>query len=414
MPLANTFCAAPWFQTRIDWDGRYRPCCDLKENSSDFTGKTQYSIKDTTVDEWMSSEYSQYLRKNLSEGVQLKECDHCWQKEKHGIKSVRQDINDSVTDNQGDTLDNTWVKIFVDRDTDYQSYYIVTADVKLSNVCNFSCAMCSPYNSSKIYDNWQSDLDNKFVQESLLRQPTLFKDIASIYQGRRGYQHLSDILSHPLRHLKVLGGEPTLDKELFRILQQVPVAKKSKIHVILVTNGSQDLVAAADKLQGYRSVSFTVSLEGTGQIQDYVRNGSNWTEIEQNILNAKKHGIMVNMHCTLQAMNVLNLHELLTWCSDNQLLITLGLLDYPDYLAVSVLPDHIQKLIIDNLIKIQNVDVINSLNGANLLSVNNIIDLLKELPRNPEKYTKFLEYVEWFDQDSVQKLRDIQPAFYTS
>jgi len=414
MALAKTFCAAPWFQTRIDWDGRYRPCCDLIENSSNFIGKTQYSIKDTTVDEWMSSEYSQYLRKNLSEGVQLKECDHCWQKEKHGIKSVRQDTNNSVTNNQGAALDNTWVKLFVDRNLDYQGYQIVTADIKLSNVCNFSCAMCSPHNSSKLYDKWQSNLDNKFVQESLLQQPTLLKDIALIYQSQRGYRHLKDILSHPLKHLKVLGGEPTLDKELFRILQQVPVAKKSNIHVMLVTNGSQDLVTAANKLQGYKSVSFTVSLEGIGQIQDYVRNGSNWTEIEQNILNAKKHGILVDITCTVQAMNALNLHELLAWCYDNQISIALGLLNYPDYLALSVLPDDIQKLIIDNLIKIQNINVINSLTNTNLLSVTNIINLIKELPRNSEKYTKFLEYVEWFDQDSVQKLRDIQPAFYNS
>jgi sulfatase maturation enzyme AslB (radical SAM superfamily) len=273
--------------------------------------------------------------------------------------------------------------------------------------------MCSPFNSSKVYDKWQSNLDNKFVQESLLQQPTLLKDITLIYQSQRGYQHLKDILSHPLRHLKVLGGEPTLDKELFRILQQVPVTKKSKIHVLLVTNGSQDLVAAADKLQGYRSVSFTVSLEGIGQIQDYVRNGSNWTEIEQNILNAKKHGLLVDINCTVQAMNVLNLHELLSWCHDNQISIALSLLNYPNYLAVSVLPDNIQKMIIDNLTKIQNVNVINSLTNTNLLSVNNIINLIKELPRNPEKYTKFLEYVEWFDQDSAQKLQDIQPAFYT-
>ena len=151
MALSNTFCSAPWFQTRIDWDGHYRPCCGLKENASDFEGRTRYSIKDTTVDEWMSSEYSQYLRKNLSEGQQLKECDNCWQKEKHNIKSFRQIANNTMTKNQSNNLDNTWVKLFVDKNQDYHDYRIVSADVKLSNVCNFSCAMCGPHNSSKVY-----------------------------------------------------------------------------------------------------------------------------------------------------------------------------------------------------------------------------------------------------------------------
>lgn len=413
MGLSETFCAAPWFQARIDWDGQYRPCCGLTEKDSEFKGQTQYSIKDATVDEWMSSEYSQYLRKNLTEGIQLKECDNCWQKEKHNVKSFRHDANNIVTKNQNSNLDNTWVKLFVDKNQNYQNYQIVSADVKLSNVCNFSCAMCSPHNSSKVYDRWQSNLNNKFVQERLLQQPTFLKDIASTYQSKRGYQHLKDILNHPLRYLKVLGGEPTLDKDLFRVLDQVPVEKKSKIHIELVTNGSQDLVEISKKLQDYKFVSYTISLEGIGDIQDYVRKGSHWPTVEQNILNAKRNGIHVNVVYTMQAMSILNLHELLKWCSDNQIPISFGILDYPGYLAVSVLPKNIREIISNNLYKSLYVNIINSQDNTNILSIDNIIELIDTIPDLSENYSKFLEYVAWFDQDSAQKLRDIQPILYT-
>jgi MoaA/NifB/PqqE/SkfB family radical SAM enzyme len=413
MGLSETFCAAPWFQARIDWDGQYRPCCGLTEKDSEFKGQTQYSIKDATVDEWMSSEYSQYLRKNLTEGIQLKECDNCWQKEKHNVKSFRHDANNIVTKNQNSNLDNTWVKLFVDKNQNYQNYQIVSADVKLSNVCNFSCAMCSPHNSSKVYDRWQSNLNNKFVQERLLQQPTFLKDIAATYQSKRGYQHLKDILNHPLRYLKVLGGEPTLDKDLFRVLDQVPVEKKSKIHIELVTNGSQDLVEISKKLQDYKFVSYTISLEGIGDIQDYVRKGSHWPTVEQNILNAKRNGIHVNVVYTMQAMSILNLHELLKWCSDNQIPISFGILDYPGYLAVSVLPKNIREIISNNLYKSLYVNIINSQDNTNILSIDNIIELIDTIPDLSENYSKFLEYVAWFDQDSAQKLRDIQPILYT-
>jgi len=412
MALSDTFCSAPWFQTRIDWDGHYRPCCGLTENASEFEGRTQYSIKDTTVDEWMSSEYSQYLRKNLTEGIQLKECDNCWQKEKHNVKSFRHDANNIVTKNQNSNLDNTWVKLFVDKNQNYQNYQIVSADVKLSNVCNFSCAMCSPFNSSKVYDKWQSNLDNKFVQERLLQQPTFLKDIASTYQSKRGYQHLKDILKHPLRYLKVLGGEPTLDKDLFRVVDQVPIDKKSKIHIELVTNGSQDLIEISNRLQDYGSVSYTISLEGVGDIQDYVRKGSHWPTIEKNILAAKQNGIHVNVNYTIQAMSVLNLHELLKWCSNNQIPISFGVLDYPGHLAVSVLPKKIRNSIVDNLRKSSGVDVINSPDSTDLLSIDKIIELIDTIPDQSELYPKFLEYVAWFDQDSIQPLRDIQPLLY--
>jgi sulfatase maturation enzyme AslB (radical SAM superfamily) len=360
----------------------------------------------------MSSEYSQYLRKNLSEGIQLKECNNCWQKEKQGIKSFRQDANNIVTKNQSNNLDNTWVKLFVDKNQNYQHYQIVSADVKLSNVCNFSCAMCSPHNSSKVYDKWQSNLNNKFVQERLLQQPTFLKDIAATYQTQRGHQHLKDILIHPLRYLKVLGGEPTLDKDMLRILQQVSVAKKSKMHVELVTNGSQDLVEIANRLQDYKMVSFTISLEGVGDIQDYVRKGSHWPTIEKNILTAKHNGIHVNVNYTIQAMSVLNLHELLAWLYHNQISISFGVLDYPGHIAVSVLPNKIRDSITNNLRNSVDIGIINSPDNSEILSIDHIIELIATIPDHSEIYSRFLEYVSWFDQDSIRPLQDIQPLLY--
>lgn len=411
MSFKSTFCSAPWFQARIDWDGVYRPCCELLESDSEFTGRTRYSLEDTTVDQWMSSEYSQYLRKELSLGNQLPECSKCWQKEKNNVKSLRQELNDTVTNNQGNKLDNTWVKLFVNRDTDYKNYKLVSADIKLSNVCNFSCAMCSPHDSSKIFNEWKADLDNIFVKEKLQKYPNYFGDIITTYQTQRGYQHLKDMLMHPIKHLKVLGGEPLLDKELFRILQQQPLDKKSQIHIHLVTNGSQDILTAVDKLKDYKSVSFSVSLEGVGKFQDYVRTGSEWLTIEKNILDAIKNNVSISINYTLQALTVLNLFELLLWCQDNQIKISIGVLENPDYLSISVLPDHIRQVAIDNLSKISDNSVIKSIDN-NIISVDNIKKLINQFPIYSEKYTKFLEYISWFERDSSAKLQHLQPVFY--
>jgi hypothetical protein len=412
MALSKTFCSAPWFQTRIDWDGQYRPCCELTENTSEFNGRTHYSLRDTTVDEWMSSEYSQYLRKELSEGNQLPECNKCWQKENNAVESLRQQINNTTTNNQGDNLNNTWVKLFVNRFKDYKNYRLISADIKLSNVCNFSCAMCSPQDSSKIYDEWRTHSNNMFVQEYLQRQPTYFSDILLNYQTQQSYQHLQTILSHPIQHLKVLGGEPLLDKKLFQILQGQPLEKKSQIHLHMVTNGSQNIVEAVNKLKDYKSISFTVSLEGIGAIQDYVRQGSNWPTVEKNILTAHKHNILINIHHTTQALTILNLSELLLWCHNNQISISFGLLESPDYLSLSVLTPGIRQIVIDNLLKIKHINVINSVDNS-LLSIKNIIELINYFPVYLNQYTKFLEYVEWFERNSTQKLRVIQPVFYS-
>jgi organic radical activating enzyme len=411
MTFKNTFCAAPWFQVRLDWNGRYRPCCVLKENASEFKGRTQFSLNDTTVDDWMSSEYSQYLRQELSTGTRLKECQSCWQQEDSSLYSLRQILNDTVTNNKGNNLDETWVKLFVDKYKDYKNYRLLSADIKLSNVCNFSCAMCAPFNSSKIFDEWQSDIDNRFVQEYLQKQPTYFADIKSIYHTQRGYQHLENILAHPIQHLKVLGGEPLLDKQLFETLQQQPLEKKSQINLHMVTNGSQDLMEAVDKLKDYKSVSFTVSLEGINSIQDYVRRGSDWSKIETNILSTRQQGLLITVNHTMQALTILNLPDLLLWCSQNQIAIGFDTLENPDYLSVSVLPIKIRKIAVENLSKIKHINFLNCVDSS-LSSVDNIIELVDNLPVYADLYPKFLEYVDWFERNSIQKLRHIQPVFY--
>jgi sulfatase maturation enzyme AslB (radical SAM superfamily) len=271
--------------------------------------------------------------------------------------------------------------------------------------------MCGPHDSSKIYNEWKSDQASRFVQEKLQKYPNYFEDIVTNYQTRRGYQHLSDILEHPIKHLKVLGGEPLLDKELFRILQQQPLTKKSQIHIHMVTNGSQDIVAAVDRLKDYKSVSFTISLEGVGNFQDYVRTGSHWPTIEKNILDAKNNNILINIHYTLQALTVLNLFELLLWCQYNQIKMSFGVLENPDYLSISVLPVDIRQIAINNLSKISNIDIINSFDNIPL-SVNNIKELITQFPLYSEKYTKFLEYISWFERNSSAKLQHLQPVFY--
>jgi len=49
---------------------------------------------------------------------------------------------------------------------------------------------------------------------------------------------------------------------------------------------------------------------------------------------------------------------------------------------------------------------------SHLLSVENIIELVNDLPIHYHLYSKFLEYVEWFERNSARKLQHIQPVFY--
>jgi len=396
----NTFCAAPWFRIRIDWDGKFRSCCEINTAQSKFAGQKEFSLNDSTVHEFMTSDYLTYLRQELTQGNQLSECSRCWAKEANDVRSLRQSHVDTVTNTQDADLMKTWIPHFVRRAPDFDQYRITAADVKLSNVCNFSCVMCNPVSSSKIFDTWNNNQDNKFVQLKLQQQPTYLQDIVATHQQLKSYQHLSDLLTQPLMQLQLLGGEPLLDKKMFSILAEQPAENKAQISLNFITNGSQDLVAAVERLQGYKQISFSISLEGTGAIQDWARTGSDWTEIEQNILAAQQQGILVAVAHTLQASTVIKLPALIRWCQQHQLQLDCGVLTDPDYLSVAVLPTAIRQLILDQF------DTGNELEQS-------IHNLIASLPLSADRYDDFLEYVAWYERDLNVKLRDICPEIYT-
>ena len=410
----KTFCSAPWTQIRMDWDGKFRPCCGINIENSKFDGQKTFSMHDSTVDQYMTSDYLQYLKQQLGSGNCISECQSCWDRENENVKSLRQAINDSVTRNQGNQIENTWIKLFVDKSQHYRDYLIISADVKLSNVCNFACAMCNPTFSSRIHSEWKSQQSVPFVQEKLLHNPTYFSDIVDNYQHQKGYKHLKDILKHNLKHLKLLGGEPLLDRELFRVLNEVAEEDRKNITLLFVTNGSQNLLDVKQRLNGYQEVVFTVSLEGTSDMQDYARNGSIWSEIESNILQAREHGIKVNIHHTLQALTVIHLDKLLSWCHQHRLPISFEILNEPDYLGLRVLPVDLKTLALDRLDNINDLEIIQDVEGCEITDVKNIKNLIMSIESDSTLFSRFIEYMQWYERNSALKLRDICPEFYNS
>lgn len=388
--IAKTFCAAPWFSVRLDWDGKYRPCCYFSTEKSEFAGNKDYQLNNSTIDQWMTSDYIQYVRESLNQEKQISECARCWQQESLGAQSLRQISNNTATNNHGNDLENTWIKIFL-KNQKYSSYRVISADVKLNNICNFSCAMCNPHDSSKIFDLWKSQKEEPLIKKLTKNDANYFKKITQIYQTQKGYQHLLDILDQPIQQLKLLGGEPLLDKKLFEILESIDENKKSKIALHFVTNGSQDIVDAAHRLNGYRAVSFTVSLEGIKNVQDYIRAGSNWELIKSNLLSAQKNNIPIVINHTMQALSILGIQQLIDWCETNYFSMTFNILKSPDFLSISVLPEKIKQIAIEKT------------------RSEYVKKVLNECAHTPDKYPEFLEFVHWYDQNSSFKLEEIFP-----
>jgi len=242
---------------------------------------------------------------------------------------------------------------------------------------------------------WANNKEVFFVKQILEKTPDYFEKISNIYKDTRDYNHLTSILEQPLQNLKLLGGEPLLDKKLFKILSSVSSEKKSQIALHFITNGSQSLVDAVRSLEGYRSISFSVSIEGVGKIQEYIRSGSNWKQTEENIISAKQKGIDVVIHHVLQSLSILGTSQLFEWCAEHDLKISFQHLVRPDFLSLAVLPGIVKQKAIDTLAQ----------HGQ-------VVDYISKITPTPEKYPEFLEYVKWLDSQSPVKLMEIYPELF--
>jgi molybdenum cofactor biosynthesis enzyme MoaA len=341
---SNTFCAAPWFQIRKESNNVYKPCCELDSKCSEFKEKNDYIWPLDSPTDYLDSKYVKYLRQNLNQGVKLPECRRCWAKESISTTSLRQTINDTVTNNQGSQLTQTWIASYFQQKNNFDFDFLVSADVKVSNLCNFSCAMCNPNDSSQIYTIWRKNQSHPIVKQTLNINPTYLEDIKKRLVAS-DYDYLDMILSTSPKHVKILGGEPLIDKILLQRLTELPQSKKSKISLLFVTNGSVNLTEFSKNLIDYKQVNYVVSLDGIGSVLEYIRRGSNWDQIQENILEWNSHNRPVDINFTLQCFNAWHVPEFYRWCKTQNLKFSIGTVETPEYLSLKAIPDKLRKKI---------------------------------------------------------------------
>jgi organic radical activating enzyme len=411
----KTFCGAPWFGIRTQSNGSFAPCCEFTPALSEYKGKKDYTVDANTIEDWANSDYIKYLRQELGAGNNIAECNKCWKKEKNNIISLRQQINDTLTDNHGNKIQNTWINSFLKKKD--KKTILLIADIKIGNLCNYSCVMCNPYDSSIIFTKWQKEKQNIFVKEEIKKNKQYFNEIKNKNKKKYSHNILLEILKHPIKHLKFLGGEPLLEKKLLTILSNIDNEKKKNISLHFVSNGSIDITEIIKKYNlNFKSVSASISLEGIEDMQVWARKGSNWQTVKKNILLAKKKGVQVSIHYTIQLSTIFRLNNLLNWCSKEKLPITFGYVDNPVYLSIENLSEDLKKNIIDNLStnKLSLTKGINSYYHENETSVENLVTFLLEKFKNKNKnqIDKFYKFIEWYEKDSQLKLKNIVPELY--
>lgn len=295
----KTFCILPWVHFFHDPTGRVMPCCSANCRQPGNTKPDYGNMRD--YDNHMdiiNQEHFNELRLNMLEGKESTECQFCYDTEKHGGESFRQSKNSML--DQMISMDE--IRDMTNQDGSLKDFKKRYWDVRFSNVCNLSCRMCGPDYSH----TWAKEVNKKFNGRHIVKA----HDSDNWTEIVNKYGPLDD-----LYEIYFAGGETMFQKEHWQMLDHLIDIGKTDVMVMYVTNLTKldyDGYKLLDYIPKFRDVTFTVSLDGTGDLLEYIRWGAKWDQIVKN-LDAVKDLPNVNLRVNHVTMwyNVMALPETL-------------------------------------------------------------------------------------------------------
>jgi sulfatase maturation enzyme AslB (radical SAM superfamily) len=158
-----------------------------------------------------------------------------------------------------------------------------------------------------------------------------------------------------LTQLKIMGGEPFYQKgalELLEYLSELNVLKN--IHLSIPTNCT---IALTDKwkklLVEAKKVSISISIDAPGKLNDYLREGSTWEELEQNLygfdsfVKQHKNKMIITFNTVLSAYNINKLPEIEKYFNKRFFWKQYSdIAYYPSYMDAALMPEHIKDIVI--------------------------------------------------------------------
>lgn len=330
----DTFCVYPWMHLYVGPDGNILPCCVSDQNYP------MGNILDTSVDDILKGEKFNQLRHNMLTGKKSKECSHCYLRENNQQSSMRQyanvkwrdkanKINKTQTDGVPDTFTPTYL------------------DIRLNNICNLKCRMCSGYFSSSIAQ-----------EEILLFGSSNYSDLT--IRNKERQQALADIVKFIPMAEKIYfaGGEPLLAVEHYQILDSLLECGNTSVELTYNTNFTTTVFrgnSVFDLWNQFEHVTIGASIDAAGKAAEYIRHGTVWQDIEKNLKDLKEKCPHVNLNIasTVGFLNVSSLIELQQfWIATDTVdscKFEMNALVTPEHLSLQSLPEH-HKTRLKNLI----------------------------------------------------------------
>ncbi len=406
----KSFCAVPFVSIMVNTDTTVRYCCMVKGsyNKIKKSDNSVYTCKDNFIKDAWNSQDMRDIRKAMIKGDEIEGCSVCYLQEKSGRTSNRQHSIQEWTYRLGkENLDKRIEQAknndgIIDDD-------IVYLDLRLGNLCNLKCRMCNPWNSSQIAKEHieLNAIDNNYSE---VWKKTFGKFPISVLDDQQWFDH--DImwdqvisLIPSLKKVYMTGGEPTLIKNNFKFMESCIKQGRKDILLFFNTNCTNVNKNFLDLIRQFDNININVSVDGIGEVNDYIRYPSKWEKIDENL---QKIAQLPNVHLgitpTIQIYNVFDIPNMLNYVQNlkekfnKEIFIDFLINVHPHHLNINLLPDDLKQEAKNELLNIkpyvkQHHDNMtnNSLEGIIGLLQQNITDDAEEQLSRLKVYTHSLD-----------------------
>ena len=202
-------------------------------------------------------------------------------------------------------------------------------DIRNTNLCNLKCRYCGPHFSN----SWAKELGEPMTRHQDIEQ---YKDI---------------LITDDLHWMYFTGGEPLINPEHWDLLTElVDTGRADKISLQYNTNLTTIKYKNIDIVslwKNFKSVQLQCSIDAVGIPLEYIRSGSEWKKIENNL-----HGLLrsvcnskikITFTPVLSILNIWFIADLFDYAIKYNIPIDLTILTGPDYLALDVIPDQLKE-----------------------------------------------------------------------
>ena len=271
-------CMLPFSGMHIHTNGELSPCCMYKSRVVGDEVRTNWWVNNDNpvtkiytieeLDAWQANSLP-YIQQSFIDGNPPPGCSVCFNSEKEITSNLRE---------------NATVALLANQRTGWKDRYVTPEfvaspdptwlDLKFGNYCNLKCIMCHPESSSQI------GLEHKIHESKYRNINIILPQIESNqwWENEITFGKVIDLV-RTARYISIAGGEPLLVPQLFQVVSAAP----ADCHININTNLTRLSNKHLELFNRRHHITIAISIDGIGIHNEYVRHGSRWKFIEENI-----------------------------------------------------------------------------------------------------------------------------------